>query len=242
MYCSLSPGTSSRFEPRQNLPGTPGTWGQFVVARGCAISAVPKPRGHRGHANSAGEPMAEPSAQLGDAVLLPTVFRHELLKFAHRVTGYLSHAEAPPGRWQQGPQSTRSGHEESPRRLLTGGPKTPLKPPETIGRRFRLFQMVASACCQTRSRGRDSIAVWREPAAPAVAAPYAGHRGKMSDRQRSRFGPHSCDSCLAHAWQPLSDPSLALTLFNCSRYGCDPWRMRYGEGRLAQPPEAEPVD
>ena len=43
-------------------------------------------------------------------LLFPKVFRHELLKFAHRVTGYLSHAEAPPGRRQQGPESTQRRH------------------------------------------------------------------------------------------------------------------------------------
>lgn len=42
--------------------------------------------------------------------LFPTVFRHELLEFVHLATGYLSHTEAPPGRWRQGLESMQSRH------------------------------------------------------------------------------------------------------------------------------------
>ena len=36
-------------------------------------------------------------------MLFPTVFRHELLEFAHLATGYLSHTAAPPESWREGP-------------------------------------------------------------------------------------------------------------------------------------------
>ena len=50
-----------------------------------------------------------------NASVVSKSFSSQTLKFAHRVTGYLSHteappADAPPGSWQQGPESIHNGH------------------------------------------------------------------------------------------------------------------------------------